>query len=173
MDSNRASHKLMLVPLLLAMAVFASPALSQVQKPSANQPKGKVVKKSSSKLSREFRKSALLTKAAWDQLLSSVNRKDPKNVIQRYQDEADKNAATLKADVQTLGDAGAHLCLARYESSVRLAMIDVLNVQLAGLADTKTEDDENRLVAALLQADSAGSIVDGILSDGIYTNQCK
>jgi hypothetical protein len=167
MNSNRARHALRLVSFLLAIAVAASPALSQTQKPSTNQPKGKTVRKSGSKLSREFRKSALLTKAAWDQLLSSVRRKDPKNVIQRYQDEADKDAATLKADVQTLGDAGANLCLSRYETSVLAAMIDVLNVEMAG---KETEDDENKLVAAFMQADSAGRIVDGILSDGIYRN---
>jgi hypothetical protein len=120
-EVNCGIRELGLLALLLMVVATGLPSLSQTQKPrpSAIGAKAKVVKKPSSQpLSREFRKSALMAKVAWDQVLDSMRRQDPKDTIQRYRDEADKADASVQADVQTSGDSGTRLCLLRYETSV-------------------------------------------------------
>ncbi|HEY3130307.1 MAG TPA: hypothetical protein VGL91_12680, partial [Acidobacteriota bacterium] len=150
--------------VVLTIAMFIPVAFSQSQKRSGTQAKASQ-KNGSRKLSREFTKSALLTKTTWDQVLSSIERGDPESRIQRYKDDAERSSAVLKADVQTFGDAGAHLCMTKYETSV-------VHAESAIAMSALTHSSGNE-ASAFSEADDAGRVVDSILSAGSYSNQCN
>src|SRR5207237_7600 len=122
-DAVKGTRQVRLAAVLIAIATIVSLSLSQGQKPSSNHAKkDKVAKKGGVKpLSKEFRKSALMAKTAWDQLLASLTRNDPKSEVQRYQDEADKADTILRGEQQrTIGDLGASLCLSAKEQGLAI-----------------------------------------------------
>jgi hypothetical protein len=128
--------------LVLATLVPAQNPAPDTPTPSATVPKKTRTKKTTPKrLSREFRKNALLAKVAWDQLLQSVSRSDDESPRHKYEDEAEKADALVRAEEQTTGDMETRHCLLRYENKVLSYSLAVENTRLSDrLSKTRRDD---------------------------------